>query len=809
MNFSFRFKLMSAAMAFVLIFSMATPIVAFANEATPEEPTPGESTPPADEPAPEETPAAEETQETSEDEATEVNLAEVVETMAEAGVVLVDSDGEVIPLTSQEAASALVAPDPIGCPPGVTPLSWGGSGTGCTGSYTSIQAAIDDALVVAGWTIYIDPGTFYENVQVNKSVTLQGSGQGLTIVKPGATGTTDQTCGNPVGSCPNANNAIIWVLADGVKITDLTVDGNNNGEVAGGTAVDARLGIVAANQDNLIVEDVTVQNVYLRGIQASGGDNIQILNNTVDNVDGSTAAIAIFVHSSTGVVEGNTVSNANDGIAANWSNGVQFLNNTVSNSGTGIHTDNAQGADVISGNTITSGRTNSYGIFVFAPYEQITVSDNSITNVDIGLTLSGNGSGDPINEIAFDNNQVSANIAGAMVTTDVWWYFKSNVKAAFTNNTISGGQYGLYLESQSAADYVDPFYGASACTGDCILEVTLICNTITGGVFQATGLGFWNGDTTPNYNGTYVVDDSGNVCTVTPSPTTPTVDDEQGGTGDTSILPPPTGGGLFIPVTGGQTLSLNLDALSTTSLLQLLAAPTFPLVAENGFYSFSCILKSVTVLTPDQYIVQGDKTVTSVGQCSYMANGVERTMTIALTYLGEGGGFAPGDVLLVNLAEADFAGFAGSGNPFDAGNFMLASSLELLGATGTLDLTAGELLAALEGVAEPEFPLAENNGAYELACVLESVTVLNQGIELEDGQVATAIGVCSYLLDGGKQSVIVALNYAGGTDSFSPGEVLSLSLSGDAAVSFAGSGNPDDLGGIAQPDGVDVTGQLD
>ncbi|HRN50174.1 MAG TPA: right-handed parallel beta-helix repeat-containing protein [Anaerolineales bacterium] len=845
MNSSFRFKLLSAAMAFVLIFSLAAPITVFANESTPEEPT--EEAPLGEEAteipdaiqtseateAPDaiqtseatETPEATQTSEASEtpeatqtSEATEapeteeeqLSVAEVVEVLADTGTVLLDSAGVEIPLTSEVAVAALTAPDPIGCPPGVVPTTWGGTGVigvDCTISYSSIQAAINDAAVTTGWTIYIDPGTFYENVNVSKSVTLQGSGQGVTIVKPAVTGVN--TC---QGSCPNATNTVILVSANGVSIFDLTVDGDsdllNNGLTVGGVDVNSHNGIITNTHTSLTVEDVTVQNVYARGIQmGSSNGSFNFSNNTVDNVQGDFFSMGIFGYTSGGVIDNNQISNVGDGIALNWSKGTQITNNTVTNAGTGIHTDNTNGADVISGNTITNGKTNSYGIFVFAPYEQVTVKDNDISGVYYGLTLSGNGSGDPVNDIQFEGNEVNASVAGAYITSDVWNYFKSDVKTTFTDNTISGGNYGFLLESQAAADYVPGYYGASSCAGgDCVVELTLVCNSVTGGVFEASGLGFWDGNVTPNYNGVYLVDDSGNVCTVSTPPSTST--DNQGGAGDASFVPPVTGGGLFIPVTGGNTRVLNLDQPGTQALLALVAKSSFPLQAEGGLYTFTCVLKSVTTLTPDQYIVQGDKTVTSVGQCSYWVNGVERTITLALTYLGQGGSYDPGDVLLVGLNEAEFGAFANSGNPFDANNFMLASSLELKGKTFTTDLESAEMRQALEDVASVDVPLEEQDGEYNLSCVLEGVTELDEAITLEDGQAVTALGVCSYLVGGAKHSVLVALTLEGQDGSYSPGQVLALGLSGDNVASFVGTGNPEDLNGVLQPSSIDPDGSV-
>jgi alpha-tubulin suppressor-like RCC1 family protein len=109
-------------------------------------------------------------------------IADTVTALQEAGVVLVDTAGSPIPLASQAAADALVAPDPVGCPPGVTPAFMGGTGLGCTTNYLSIQQALDDPLVPinGGWTIFIEQGNYNENVLVNKSVKFTGLGAGAT-----------------------------------------------------------------------------------------------------------------------------------------------------------------------------------------------------------------------------------------------------------------------------------------------------------------------------------------------------------------------------------------------------------------------------------------------------------------------------------------------------------------------------------------------------------------------------------------------------------------------------------------------------
>ena len=453
-------------------------------------------------------------------------ISEVVEAMDEAGVVLADENGNLIPLATEVAAAALLFPDPIGCPPGVQPVTWGGTGVGCTASYASIQSAIDDVSVAAGWTIYIDPGTFVENVVVNKSVTLQGSGMGVTIVQPAISG---PTCAS--GSICAGSSNVILVQADNVTIRDLTVDGNNpalnSGVFSNGVDVDARNGIITDHTngalgviDGLEVDSVEVKNIYLRGIYASDGGTFNIHDNVVDNVNAEYASIAIFNYGGSGIIANNTVSNANDGIAANWSTGTQFLNNTVTNSGTGVHTDNTQASDVISGNTISNGPSNSYGIFVFAPYAPVSVTNNTITNVDYGLTVSGNGFGDTLNTITFDNNKVTTNVIGAYVTTDVWGYFFSDVSAEFNNNVFTGGDYGFFLESNGAGEAVGLasaygyVYDCDDPSGDCTLNVTGAGNSITGqnlfAASTATGQPSWFSSGAPVFYGIYNADLRGN-----------------------------------------------------------------------------------------------------------------------------------------------------------------------------------------------------------------------------------------------------------------------------------------------------------
>ncbi len=146
----------------------------------------------------------------------------------------------------------------------------------------------------------------------------------------------------------------------------------------------------------------------------------------------------------------------------------------------------------------------------------------------------------------------------------------------------------------------------------------------------------------------------------------------------TPYVPPSSATGGLIPVTGGTTTT----AVVTDADLEQFASGQFPLTAdENGAYQFACVLESVTTLDEAGYITVGDKVITSVGQCSYLVNGVKQTVTVALSFLGGEASFVPGAVLTIGLNSEDAGqmSFAVSGDPLDVNNFLVPASIEETG----------------------------------------------------------------------------------------------------------------------------------
>src|ERR1700690_1783874 len=108
--------------------------------------------------------------------------ADVVAAIYAAGAVLLDKNGNPVPLVSQQAANALVSSDPYfddgaghivgysssgSCAPAVTAGH-------CITSATPLQDAITAAPI--GATVFVEPGVYNESPNITKSLTLQSTG---------------------------------------------------------------------------------------------------------------------------------------------------------------------------------------------------------------------------------------------------------------------------------------------------------------------------------------------------------------------------------------------------------------------------------------------------------------------------------------------------------------------------------------------------------------------------------------------------------------------------------------------------------
>jgi parallel beta-helix repeat protein len=512
------FALLAAA-----VFMVPSPARADDPLPPPEEPAVTEETGeavPTEELPSEETGEAVPTEESSSEEPVQADLAETIAVLNEAGAVLLDADGNPIPLATADAAAALGDPDPYIVRGGTTysftaadcdPLTAGNQP--CP---NPIQAAIDFAL--DGEVIFVEPGTYQAQLFITKSITLQGTAPGVTIQSPA-----------DIANCyttTQQNQAIVCVTgASNASLIDITVDGAGRGNLnyrfvgvgyfnAGGTIQGSSVihitdtpfsgaqhgtGIYVYNNGaaprDISIIDNTVTDFQKSGIVVTGDNlNAVIQDNTVTGAGPTsiTAQNGIQVSGgATALVDGNTVSGVYY-TGAGWTasgillydpgDGTVVTNNNVENAQTGIYAYRADDAD-ISGNTINGG---AWSLFV-DDSDNVTVSGNTITDsesdgIDIcdsdGVTVTGNtirgAAGDGIwvggcsataSNITITDNLIENNgngglwpDAGGIHITD-----GADVETlTITGNVFTGNLHGVSNSTEGAVVALGNFWGCSA-----------------------------------------------------------------------------------------------------------------------------------------------------------------------------------------------------------------------------------------------------------------------------------------------------------------------------------------------------------
>ncbi len=301
-----------------------------------------------------------------------------------------------------------------------------------TFNYDTIQAAIDAPQTLNGHTIFVDEGTYYEHLVVNKSLSLIGEDRFSTIIDGNCTGN------------------VIIITANNVKITGFTVQ--RSGKV---WTIDNRSygicfqwGVSSSNVSYNVITD-NLKGIWLYNSNA----NTISGNNITNNVN---EGIVLDFSSNDNNVYGNTITNNRVGIGGWNSSTNSIYGNDITNNEVGVGLIYFSNNNSIYGNDITN---NENGI-VFEQCLDNSIYENNIIANDydsIGLYESS------LNNTIYENNIRDSNDSGITLvnsnTNNVYGNNITNnykgVKIWFSsNNTIYGNnitnnEMGLDVEFSS------------------------------------------------------------------------------------------------------------------------------------------------------------------------------------------------------------------------------------------------------------------------------------------------------------------------------------------------------------------------
>ena len=297
-------------------------------------------------------------------------------------------------------------------------------------SYTSIQAAVDDAR--DGDTIIVRNGTYTENVNVDKSLTIRSeNGYSTTTV-----------------IAANSNDHVFHIMAGGATIAGFTIEGANGYYRAG-----IYLGSDTSQctiSNNRIGYDESHKNYH--GIYLENSTGNTIANNIVE-ANGYHGAYVISSSHNTFSINGFNL-NGQEGIYLKDSDNNRFLDNDCNENGRhGIDVRTSSDNEFIN-NTCSSNE--EFGIRVYSSSNNNILESNECNfNRDSGIylysnhgnTVSGNtvkdNSGSGVSLSHSDDNQIASNFCTHNDFHGLNFYYSTTIRSTTTpvtriTNTGSG-----------------------------------------------------------------------------------------------------------------------------------------------------------------------------------------------------------------------------------------------------------------------------------------------------------------------------------------------------------------------------------
>lgn len=352
-------------------------------------------------------------------------------------------------------------------------------------SFSSIQSAVSAS--PAGGTVLVCPGSYPEQVVVNKALTLKGVQSGTlnaaVVVAPAGgivQNTTSLATGNPIAA------QILVTETTDANVSNLTIDGANNAISSSGCTPLNLIGLYYQNASGR-VNHVAAVNQALTGSSIGCQVGLAIF---VQSGNGGTSAVAVSnshvenyqKNGITGNELGTTVTiSGNTVIGQGRTNGAAENSIQVGFGATGKISSNIAMDDIWAPDTISDSADAASGILVFAS-SGVTVSGNTVGNTQFGIALISDPISGPADGGTIKGNKVSAT------------HIFDGIELCSSSNTVRGNTIN---GSDESAIHVDSTCGPvanntvsgntvnDACAG-VMVGTAAGSNTITSNVFFNT-----------------------------------------------------------------------------------------------------------------------------------------------------------------------------------------------------------------------------------------------------------------------------------------------------------------------------------
>lgn len=340
-------------------------------------------------------------------------------------------------------------------------------------SFATIQAAVNASS--AGGTVLVCPGTYNEQVSIDKALNILGAQSGTekaAVIAAPAGGivqnTTSLSSGNPIAA------QILVTNATGVNISNLTVDGANNQVSVGGCTPVNLVGVIYQNASGT-VNHLAVINQALTGVSIGCQSGLGIF---VQSGNGGTSTVSIVNNYVANYQKNGITANepgttatitANNVVGQGPTTGAAENSIQVGFGASGKVSGNVAMDDVFAPDTISSPGNAASGILIFAS-SGVTVTANTVGNTQFGIAFVSDATAGPADNGTVQGNRISA--------THVF----DGVELCSSGSTVTGN---VISGSDESGVHIDSACGAVA--NNSVSKNTI--NDACAGVLVGTGAG--------------------------------------------------------------------------------------------------------------------------------------------------------------------------------------------------------------------------------------------------------------------------------------------------------------------------------